>query len=152
VENAFRVVIQAWAVFWAWARFINKIMFRTLQSPTSAGSFTQDVKNISITERPSLCQAALDLRAKPQLSSKRTLCMIEACQKYFRHSSLLQTLSRKSSETLAETIAAIALAGRHTQKIVSNLFLCRTWICVMSLCDSAYAESSMCWRLTEEVN
>jgi hypothetical protein len=36
-------------------------------SPTYASSFVQDIKNVLITERPSLGQAALELRATHQL-------------------------------------------------------------------------------------
>jgi hypothetical protein len=36
-------------------------------SHSKASSFVEDVKNVSITERPSLGQAALELRATPQL-------------------------------------------------------------------------------------
>jgi hypothetical protein len=41
---------------------VSKTLFRNFQSPSKASSFVQDAKKVSITERPSLVQAALQSR------------------------------------------------------------------------------------------
>jgi hypothetical protein len=42
-------------------------MFQNWQSPASASSFVQDVKNVSTTGRSGLGQAQVELGAAPQL-------------------------------------------------------------------------------------
>jgi hypothetical protein len=53
-------------------RFLKQWSWGVALSPTQASSFAQGVKNVSITERPSLGQAALQLWAAPQLNLLRT--------------------------------------------------------------------------------
>jgi hypothetical protein len=48
---------------------------RNLQIPTEASSFAQDEKSISITERPSLGQAALELRARHASTQCFSVCL-----------------------------------------------------------------------------